>query len=202
MKLINVLLYWPLFLLFVLFICPVFALITIMIYLTSGYPIFYIQKRTGYKGKPFDLFKFRTMVSGADSQQIGLKNKNEAHGPVFKILNDPRFSGAGKFLSHTGLDELPQLINVLKGDMGLIGPRPLPLEEAAKLKPWQQKRHSIKPGIISPWIVSGYHSQSFDNWMKSDLLYIKNKNIWLDTTIVFKTIYFVIRQTIQELFVA
>ncbi|MBI5449694.1 sugar transferase [Candidatus Gottesmanbacteria bacterium] len=144
------------------------------------FSLLYRQRRIGKNGKPFTMYKFRTMITGADAMQKKLSPYNEADGPVFKIRNDPRFTSIGKFLSHTGLDELPQLINVLRGEMAIIGPRPLPLAEAAKLTPWQKKRHRVKPGIISPWILEGYHAKSFDAWMKSDIEYIETKHVWKD----------------------
>lgn len=152
------------------------------------FPLLYRQRRIGKDGKPFLMYKFRTMVPGAEAMQQKLRNRNEADGPVFKIHDDPRFTPIGRFLSHTGLDELPQLINVLKGDMALIGPRPLPVREAKRLKAWQWQRHMVKPGIISPWILEGYHRQSFEAWMRSDIEYAKKKNIWLDITIIFRTV--------------
>ena len=130
------------------------------------------------------------MVVGAEKKQRGLIKKNEAQGPVFKIHNDPRFTPFGRFLSHTGLDELPQLINVFRGKMSIIGPRPLPVLEAKHLKPWQQERHKVKPGIISPWVLNGYHSNSFDEWMKSDIAYAYNKSLTGDLALFFNACFF------------
>lgn len=163
-----------------LLLTPVLISIVLIICIFDGLPIFYRQKRTGINSKAFVFYKFRTMKVGADEWQKQYKHLNEADGPVFKIHNDPRFTTIGKFLSHTGLDELPQLINVIKGDMVIIGPRALPEKEAKKLKSWQKKRHIVKPGIISPWVLEGYHKQSFNNWMRSDIAYAQNKNTLLD----------------------
>lgn len=176
--------------LLLIFSLPFQLLIGIILALFSGFPILFTQKRTGRNNKSFLLYKFRTMRMGAEQEQEKLKKLNEATGPVFKIRNDPRFTPIGKFLSHTGLDELPQLFNVLNGDMALLGPRPLPVEEAKKLKKWQQERHSIKPGIISPWIINGYHKSSFDDWMKSDISYAKGKSLTTDIILFIKAIKF------------
>lgn len=173
-------------LLFTFFSAPFLFIIATAIYCFNGRPVFFKQKRVGQNGKLFAMYKFRTMVPNAEKLRIKLLKKNEANGLVFKIHNDPRFTGIGKFLSHTGLDELPQLFNVLKGNMALIGPRPLPVYEANKLKKWQQQRHQIKPGILSPWILNGYHSQKFDDWMKSDIQYAKRKSVAIDAILLYK----------------
>lgn len=155
---------------------PLYIVLGIVLFITSGPPIFFRQKRIGKNGKSFVMYKFRTMEIGAEKRQQILQKQNEADGPVFKIYNDPRFTPIGKFLSHTGLDELPQLWNVLIGDMALVGPRPLPVSEARKLTRWQRKRETVKPGIISPWILEGYHNKPFHEWMKSDIRYVKKKS--------------------------
>lgn len=191
---------YQIFIVLLLFLTlPLQLLIGFAIVVSSGLPILYRQKRVGKDGRLFTLFKFRTMVAGASRRQGQLKTLNEADGPVFKIRDDPRFTKVGRFLSHTGLDELPQLFNVMRGDMALIGPRPLPTYEAKKLKVWQQKRHLIKPGIISPWILDGYHSQSFDDWMRSDLAYVQEKSLKSDLILFWRTIVFMIRLLGHEL---
>lgn len=135
------------------------------------------------------MYKFRTMKIGADKEQEKLKKMNEADGPVFKIKNDPRFTRIGIFLSHSGLDELPQLFNVVKGEMNLIGPRPLPVAEAKAIsKKYKVIRETVRPGIISPWVVSGYHSLTFEEWMKSDMNYIKNWSLQNDFLLLIKGI--------------
>lgn len=142
------------------------------------------------------------MVDNAEDDQQRLRYLNEADGPVFKIRNDPRFTGIGKFLSHSGLDELPQIFNVLKGDMNLVGPRPLPVLEAEKIKKvFRTKRESVKPGILSPWILSGYHRLSFDDWMRSDIAYIDQRSFINDLGIFLKSFLFSIKlffKTIKE----
>lgn len=178
---------------------PLQLFISAVITLTSGFPILFRQKRVGKDGKPFVLYKFRTMISGAETMQKKLQHLNKAHGPVFKMYNDPRYTCFGKFLAHTGLDELPQLYNVLRGDMALLGPRPLPVAEAAKLSSWQKARERIKPGIISPWILDGYHKTTFNSWMRSDIAYIKKKSFWYDAGLAGKTVVFLTTLLIREL---
>jgi lipopolysaccharide/colanic/teichoic acid biosynthesis glycosyltransferase len=184
--------------LLIIILSPLYAVIAISVYLDSGLPILFRQKRIGKNGKPFIMYKFRTMGHGAEKQQKELTPLNEAYGPVFKMYNDPRYTAIGKFLAHTGLDELPQLYNILRGDMALIGPRPLPVAEGAKLLPWQRKRHEIKPGIISPWILEGYHAQAFDAWMKSDIAYAKRKNFGYDVHLAARTVALLLRLFFRE----
>lgn len=168
---------------------PLYLILSLLVFLFSGWPIFFIQERVGYKGKVFKMFKFRTMRVGADEEQEKLRKLNEADGPVFKIKNDPRFTKIGIFLSHSGLDELPQFLNVFLGDMEIIGPRPLPVKEALKVpEKYRSKRESAYPGVISPWVVDGYHSLTFQQWMESDLKYVKNKSFLYDVNIFLKGI--------------
>ena len=193
------LLYALFLLLIVLLVTPVITVISLLIFIVSGLPIFYAQKRVGLNGIPFMLYKFRTMHVGAEKLQVKLKAQNEAKGPVFKIRHDPRFTAIGGFLSHTGLDELPQIINIFLGHMAIVGPRPLPVAEVKKLLPWQKERHKIKPGIISPWIVNGYHSQKFDDWMKSDLEYALKKNQVYDLYLMGKALVLFLKFVRNEL---
>jgi lipopolysaccharide/colanic/teichoic acid biosynthesis glycosyltransferase len=151
----------------------------------SGRPVLFRQERVGLKGKKFWIYKFRTMRLGAEKERDGLLKQNEADGPVFKIRNDPRYTNIGRFLSHTGLDELPQMINIVKGEMALVGPRPLPVEEEKQIdKKYRKVRESVRPGIISLWIVSGYHGVKFREWMEMDCLYARKKSLWFDTRLV------------------
>lgn len=176
---------------------PLILVISILIKLTSNGSVFFVQKRTGKQGKTFDIVKFRTMRKAAVSQQWRFKRQNEADGPVFKIRNDPRYTKFGKVLSKTGLDELPQLINVLKGEMSLVGPRPLPISEAAKLTADQKKRHLIKPGLTSLWVVNGAHTLTFDAWMKLDQIYLKKASLNLDTAILLKTAFIIFKSVFR-----
>ena len=178
---------------------PLTLFIAIGIILISGFPVLFLHKRIGEGGRGFTIYKFRTMNRGSEDRQKEFRGINEAHGPVFKIHKDPRFTPIGKFLAHTGLDELPQLINVIRGDMALVGPRPLPVTEEKKLLPWQRKREGIKPGIISPWILEGYHKQTFDAWMKSDIAYVQQKNPWFDAVIIVRACMLFAMLFFQEL---
>ncbi len=155
----------------------------------------------GKNMKPFWIYKIRTMVVDAEKLKIKIKNLNEVDGPVFKIYNDPRYTKIGKFLSHTGLDELPQIINVIKGEMALVGPRPLPVAEARQIPKKYQARFSVLPGITSPWVLQGAHEVSFKEWMESDLDYIKNKSFWQDVSIFIKSFLLVINLFIKNYFV-
>ncbi|MDP1722363.1 MAG: sugar transferase [Candidatus Gottesmanbacteria bacterium] len=170
---------------------PVMGVVAILIRLIDGSPVLYRQRRVGLGGKPFTMVKFRTMKLGAEQLKRYYLRRNQARGPVFKMYDDPRFTRLGKFLSHVGLDELPQLVNVVRGEMALFGPRPLPSVEAKLLKPWMRKRHAILPGIISPWIFEGYHSRPFDEWMRSDIAYTKQKSVRFDLKLLGKAVMFV-----------
>lgn len=182
-----------------LLLFPVYIVIGILIVTTSGFPIMYRQQRVGKSGKRFMMYKFRTMTNGAQLEQKKYLKMNESKGPVFKIHNDPRFTGIGKFLSHTGLDELPQLYNVIRGEMAFIGPRPLPVSEVKALKPWMHARHAILPGIISPAILTGKYHKNFTRWMKSDVEYAQTKNLKTDMLLLLRSLRFLIRLLIAEI---
>jgi len=166
---------------------PLLALIELLIKLDSPGPVIFRQKRVGLGGKEFFMYKFRSMIEGAEEMKENYEKLNEADGPVFKIKNDPRFTQVGKFLAQTGLDELPQFINVLKGEMSLVGPRPLPVYETAKLKSWQKRRLSVLPGMTSPWVIKGGHKLNFNTWMKLDTDYVKNHSLMRDVLILLQT---------------
>lgn len=177
---------------------PLMLMLALGIAATSGLPIVFKQKRMGKDGAVFTMYKFRTMVRGAEKQKSLYQKLNESAGPAFKIYDDPRFTPLGKVLSHTGLDELPQLWNVLRGDMALIGPRPLPVSEAKKLAPWMRKRHAVKPGIISPAVLTGRYHSNFDDWMKSDVSYAAHKSPAVDVLLVARFIPFLLRLFAKE----
>lgn len=181
-----------------LFSLPLYLVVAVLIMGTSGWPIVFRQKRIGKHGVSFVMYKFRTMIVGAHAMQAQYSRLNISSGPVFKIPHDPRFTRLGKFLSHTGLDELPQLWNVLRGEMALFGPRPLPVDEAKKLAPWMQKRHEVLPGIISPAILSGKYHENFDAWMRSDVVYAKTKSMQQDTVILCRSIGFLCKLFIRS----
>lgn len=171
---------------------PISLFISLIIKLTSDGSVLFFQKRSGKNGKVFKIIKFRTMISGADKFQKKYKDLNESDGPVFKIRNDPRFTTFGKILSNTGLDELPQFINVLKGDMSIVGPRPLPVEEAGKLSITQKIRESINPGITSNWVVQGSHKMKFNEWMKLDCEYVRSASFFSDISIMLQTVLLIV----------
>lgn len=175
---------------------PLFLVIGILIKIKSPGPIFYKQERCGLFGRRFYMYKFRTMVPNADNLLHLVKDKNIADGPAFKVKDDPRIiPGIGKFLRSTGLDELPQLINVLKGEMSLIGPRPPIPEEVEKYSLWERRRLSMKPGITCLWqITPNRNLVPFSKWMEMDLYYIDNWSLWLDLKIALKTIFAVFKR--------
>lgn len=187
--------------LFLILSLPIWLLISLIILFTSGSPVFFLQKRTGKNGKIFEIIKFRTMKLGSEKIQNKYRKLNESDGPVFKIINDPRFTQFGKLLSRTGLDELPQFINVLKGEMSLIGPRPLPINEYEKLTKHQKSRNLITPGITSPWVINGSHEISFKKWMELDLDYVKNASFKGDLLIFAGTLYIMIRSILKLIFI-
>lgn len=175
---------------------PAMLLIALLIKITSPGPVFFKQKRVGLRGRTFYMYKFRTMVINAEALKEKLMAANEADGPVFKIKNDPRITKIGKFLRKTGLDELPQFINVLIGDMSLVGPRPPIPSEVAQYERWQLRRLSMKPGITCSWQIEPNRNEiSFNDWMKMDLNYIDNWSNKLDLVLFFKTIRTVIKGT-------
>jgi len=175
---------------FIALVClfPLMLFIAIMIKITTPGPIFYRQKRVSLNGRVFTMFKFRSMFVDAEKRLEELKEKNEMTGPVFKLKNDPRITPIGKFIRRTSIDELPQLFNVLKGDMSLVGPRPPLPDEVKKYETWQRRRLSMRPGITCVWQVSGRNNIDFDEWMELDLYYIDNWSLWLDFKILLQTI--------------
>lgn len=182
---------WFIALLGLIALSPVFLFVILGIKLTSKGPIFYRQVRCGLNGRNFTLFKFRSMVVGAEMRRRALEKQNEMNGPVFKMKRDPRVTGFGRFLRKFSLDELPQLYNVLKGDMSLVGPRPALPAEVDLYQSWQRRRLSMKPGITCIWQVSGRNRIDFDQWMEMDLQYIDDFSLWLDFKLMFRTIFVV-----------
>lgn len=174
---------------FILIGLPIFLAISIAIFFSSPGPVFYKQVRLGQNGRKFNLIKFRTMVPDADQKINELKALNEADGPVFKIKNDPRIiPGIGVFLRKTSLDELPQLFNVVMGDMSLVGPRPPIPTEVNDYDLWQRRRLSMKPGLTCLWQIAPHRNElSFDEWMKLDMEYIDKWSLKLDFVLLFRT---------------
>ncbi|MFC1548662.1 sugar transferase [Candidatus Omnitrophota bacterium] len=172
---------------------PLIALSAVLVKLTSKGPVFFKQKRCGVQGREFTLYKIRTMCISADEKLNELREKNVLKGPVFKMANDPRVTPVGRFLRKTSIDELPQLWNVFKGDMSLVGPRPAVRHEVDKYEKWQRRRLSMKPGITGLWQVSGRSIiTDFNKWVEFDLRYIDNWSLFLDIKILLKTIVAVV----------
>lgn len=167
---------------------PVFLITMIAIKMDSKGPIFFSQKRVGIKGKIFKLYKFRSMVVNAEDQISKLQDKNEMTGPMFKIKDDPRITKVGKIIRKTSIDELPQLLNVLKGEMSLVGPRPNLENEVLKFSPYQKQKLLVKPGLTCYWQIMGRSSIGFNEWMELDIKYIKDRNTWLDIKLILKTV--------------
>jgi exopolysaccharide biosynthesis polyprenyl glycosylphosphotransferase len=175
-------------------LAPLFVLIALLIKLTSRGPVFFRQTRMGYGKRPFEIMKFRTMVPDAERLMSQVEHLNETHGPTFKLKNDPRITPAGRFLRKTSLDEIPQLLNVLVGEMSLVGPRPLPLRDYEGFsQDWHRRRFSVKPGITCLWQIMGRSSIGFDEWMALDMRYIDQWSFWLDIKILCQTIPAVLR---------
>ncbi|MDO9391365.1 MAG: sugar transferase [bacterium] len=173
---------------------PLMAVIALAIKLSSKGPVLFSQTRSGLNGRVFKLYKFRSMIQGAEKLQDELREKNEMSGPVFKIKDDPRLTLIGKLLRKTSLDELPQLFNVIIGDISLVGPRPLPVGEANNLQLWQRRRLSVIPGITCLWQINGRNEIDFDQWMELDMQYIDRWSLWLDIKIMLLTIPVVLMQ--------
>lgn len=171
------------------FASPIILLAAMAIKLTSRGPVFFRQARAGKDGRPFSMFKLRSMYNGADDdKELFRKHNHLPTGPCFKMKNDPRVTTVGRWLRRSSIDELPQLWNVLKGDMALIGPRPLPLDEVRVDTPEQRLRLAVKPGITCLWQVSGRTEIPFDEWLALDVWYIRNRSLALDFQILVKTI--------------
>ncbi len=166
---------------------PILLIVAILIKLESKGPAIFSQKRIGLNKKEFKMYKFRSMVQNAEELKEKLAKENEMSGPMFKMKNDPRVTKVGRFIRKTSIDELPQLINVLKGEMSLVGPRPSLPKEVSKFEPWMLKRLSVKPGLTCYWQVSGRSNIDFENWMKLDLQYVNDRSFWLDLKLILKT---------------
>ena len=175
-------------------LAPLFVIVGLLIKLTSPGPVFFAQKRVGLNKREFTMFKFRTMVTGAEAVQESLVHLNEMTGPVFKIKNDPRVTPLGRILRKTSIDELPQLFNVLKGDMSLVGPRALSVRDYQFFsEDWQRRRFSVPPGITCLWQIQGRNTVPFEQWMVLDMEYIDGWSFWLDLKILALTIPAVFR---------
>jgi len=167
---------------------PLFLAAAAAVKLTSPGPVFFFQRRAGLGGRPFTLWKFRTMRVGAEKLQQEIMHLNEQDGAAFKIKNDPRVTPVGSLLRKTSIDELPQLWNVLRGDMSLVGPRPLPVHEAESCLQWQQRRVDVTPGVTCIWQAHGRSRVTFEEWMRMDLRYARRRTLWRDLVLILQTI--------------
>ena len=167
---------------------PLWLLIALAIKLGSRGPVFYVDRRIGVGEREFPMLKFRTMVAGAAELQESLEERNEATGALFKLRDDPRVTRVGRVLRRLSLDEMPQIVNVLRGEMSLVGPRPLPLRDYRLLEDWHRTRYAVLPGMTGLWQISGRSGLTFDDLVRLDFTYIENWSIWLDITIIAKTI--------------
>lgn len=174
--------------LLLVFMSPVLAGIALAVRITSRGPVLYRSERPGIGGRPFGCLKFRTMYKDADQRQADLESLNEASGALFKIRDDPRMTPVGRFLRRHSLDELPQLVNVLRGQMSLVGPRPLPMRDYEQLEEWHRKRYLVLPGITGLWQVSGRSDLEFDDLVRLDFLYLERWSVFLDLVILLKTV--------------
>lgn len=173
----------------IILLSPLFLIVAILIKLEDPKgKVFFAQERNGKYPKTFKMYKFRSMVHNAEDLLKDLMDRNEQTGPVFKINDDPRITKVGKFIRKTSIDELPQLFNVLKGDMSLVGPRPPIPHEVDQYNSYQMQRLAVKPGLTCIWQVSGRNNIGFDEWVEMDIEYIKTRNLWLDIKLIFKTV--------------
>ena len=174
-------------------LAPLFLVIAILIAKEDGFPVFFTQERNGLNGKVFKMYKFRSMCKNAPEMHKILLKENELDGPAFKMKEDPRITKIGKFIRKTSIDELPQLLNILKGEMTIVGPRPLPTYETAQCNEYQNQRLLVKPGLTCYWQCSGRSDMPFDEWMELDLKYVKEASLLVDLKILFQTVGVVIK---------
>lgn len=168
---------------------PIILIVSLLIKFESKGPVIFSQDRIGKNGKTFKMYKFRSMVVNAEELKEKLKEQNEMSGPMFKMKEDPRVTNVGKFIRKTSIDELPQLINILKGDMSLVGPRPSLPKEVEQFEDWMMERLEVKPGLTCYWQVSGRNNIDFEDWMKLDIKYVRERNTLIDIKLIFKTVF-------------
>jgi lipopolysaccharide/colanic/teichoic acid biosynthesis glycosyltransferase len=167
---------------------PILMVCALAIKLTSPGPVIFSQKRAGLGGRPFQIYKFRTMCVDAEAKKAALRSISEQDGPAFKLKHDPRVTFIGKILRTTSLDELPQLWNVIKGDMSLVGPRPLPVDESDNCDQWHRQRLEVTPGLTCIWQVTGRSTVTFDEWVRMDITYIRRRKLWADLCLLLQTL--------------
>lgn len=168
---------------------PIIFIVSLLIKFESKGPVIFSQDRIGKDGRVFKMYKFRSMVINAEELKEKLKEQNEMSGPMFKMKEDPRVTKVGKFIRKTSIDELPQLVNVLKGEMSLVGPRPSLPKEVEQFEEWMMERLEVKPGLTCYWQVSGRNNIDFEDWMKLDIKYVREKNLIIDIKLIFKTVF-------------
>ena len=170
-------------------LAPILIVVAILIKIESKGPVIFSQERVGINNKKFKMYKFRSMVVNAEDMKEKLEKQNERKGPMFKIKNDPRITTIGRFIRKTSIDELPQLINILKGEMSIVGPRPSLPKEVIQFEPWMLERLKVKPGLTCYWQVRGRDHIEFEDWMRLDVKYVKDRNFLLDIKLIFKTFF-------------
>ena len=170
-------------------LAPILIVVAILIKIESKGPVIFSQERVGINNKKFKMYKFRSMVVNAEDMKEKLEKQNERKGPMFKIKNDPRITKIGRFIRKTSVDELPQLINILKGEMSIVGPRPSLPKEVIQFEPWMLERLKVKPGLTCYWQVQGRDHIEFEDWMRLDVKYVKDRNFLLDIKLIFKTFF-------------
>lgn len=168
---------------------PILVIVAILIRIESKGSIIFEQERVGKNGRIFKMYKFRSMVINAEELKEKLANENERTGPMFKIKNDPRTTNVGKFIRKTSIDELPQLVNILKGEMSIVGPRPSLPKEVSCFDEWMMERLFVKPGLTCYWQVSGRNNVEFNQWMELDIKYVNERSILIDAKLIFKTFF-------------
>ena len=173
----------------IIILLPIILITAVAIKFDSKGRTIFSQERVGYNGKIFKMHKFRSMVSNAEELKEALMDKNEMSGPMFKIKSDPRVTKVGKFIRKTSIDELPQLLNILKGDMSLVGPRPNLPKEVSNFSEYHKQKLLVKPGLTCYWQVMGRSSIGFEEWMELDIKYIKERNTWIDIRLIIKTFF-------------
>lgn len=172
----------------IIILSPLLLIVALVIKIESEGSSIFLQKRVGKNGKEFKMYKFRSMVINAEELKDELKDKNEMSEPMFKIREDPRVTKVGRFIRKTSIDELPQLFNVLKGEMSLVGPRPSLTNEVDQFTEYQKQRLIVKPGLTCYWQVYGRNNIDFEEWMDMDIKYMKERNIWIDIKLILKTV--------------
>ena len=168
---------------------PLLVIVSIAIRLESKGKAIFIQERVGHEGEVFRMYKFRSMDMDAEMKKQDLVHRNEMSGPMFKIKEDPRVTKIGKFIRRTSIDELPQLLNVLKGEMSMVGPRPSLPKEVNEFETWMMERLEVKPGITCYWQISGRNAIGFEDWMRLDVKYVRDKSFFVDVKMIFKTFF-------------